>query len=246
MIRGARGVLRSLGIYRRREHLDSLTRFAGELAPGAALVFDVGAHAGDRVTAFRRRGARVVAVEPQRAFAVWLRSRFALDPEVSVVEAACGPAPGRARLRVNAANPTVSTLSEAFVAAAAGAPGWEGQAWDAEAEVEVTTLDALVARFGTPSFIKVDVEGHEAEVLAGLSTPPPRLAFEVVVAARPAALEALARARALGYRRFRLTLGESHAWATDWIDGAAMAETLKTLPVEANSGDVVAAAVEGS
>ena len=31
------------------------------------LVFDVGAHVGDRIAAFRRLGARVVAVEPQPA-----------------------------------------------------------------------------------------------------------------------------------------------------------------------------------
>jgi len=33
------------------------------------LVFDVGAHVGDRIASFRRLGARVVAIEPQRAMA---------------------------------------------------------------------------------------------------------------------------------------------------------------------------------
>ena len=67
-LRTARGVLRSLRIYygdrRRRAAMERL--YARFVQPGD-LVFDVGAHVGDRVAAFRRLGARVVAVEPQPA-----------------------------------------------------------------------------------------------------------------------------------------------------------------------------------
>ena len=75
---------------------------------------------------------------------------------------------GSVALKLNLDNPTVSTASDDFVRAADGAPGWEGQAWTSTIEVPLTTLDALIARHGTPAFIKIDVEGFEAEVLAGL------------------------------------------------------------------------------
>ncbi|MGH2810685.1 MAG: FkbM family methyltransferase, partial [Actinomycetota bacterium] len=42
-----------------------------------------------------------------------------------------------------------------------------GQAWTRTVRVPVTTLDALVARHGLPTFIKIDVEGFEAEVIRG-------------------------------------------------------------------------------
>ena len=203
---GIRGLLRSIGIYRRRTHLESLTRFCEAAVPQPKLVFDVGAHVGDRVTAFRRNGARVIAVEPQPLLARYLRFRFALDRDVIIVEAGLGADEGQAEMRVNRANPTVSTLSGDFVQAADGAQGWEGQHWDDVQKIRLTTLNRLIEAHGKPDFIKIDTEGHEAEVLKGLTIPVSMLSFEITTIARAAGLSALAEARRLGYRQYRLTL----------------------------------------
>lgn len=235
------GIARSLAVYRLdRRHAAGLRRLYAEFVAPGDLVFDIGAHVGDRVAAFRALGARVVAVEPQAALVRTLRLLHGWDPHVRVLPVALGPAEATMEMRVNSANPTVSTLSEAFVLSAAGAPGWEGQDWDASATVTTTTLDALIARHGRPAFVKIDVEGYEAEVLAGLTAPPPALSFEIVTAAPAAGIAALAACRRLGYAQFRLSLGESHAWTGDWCDGAAMAARLDALPQAANSGDVYA------
>lgn len=234
----ARSVVTYHGDADKARRMDRL--YAGFLAPGA-LAFDIGSHVGDRVASFRRLGARVVALEPQPGPAGVIEALFAGDAEVTLVRAACGAREGRVTLKVNSANPTVSTASTAFIAAANGAGGWEGQRWDGEIAVPATTLDALIAAHGVPAFVKIDVEGYEAEVLAGLSRPLAALSFEFTTIQRDVALACLGRLAALGRYRFDVALGESQ----DLTFGApvsreAMAAHLAGLAHEANSGDVYA------
>jgi FkbM family methyltransferase len=242
--RTARAVLRSLRIYygdRTRRH--AMTGLYSALVEPGDLVFDVGAHVGDRVSAFRSLGARVVAVEPQPAFANVLRLLYGRDRAVSIVQAAVGRAVGETELLLNIDNPTVSTLSADFVRAAAGSPGWEGQRWTRTCRVPLTTLDALIAVHGTPAFIKIDVEGFEADVLAGLTRTVPALSFEFTTIQREVALVCLDHCVALGLDRFDAALGESQTMAHRVrVDAAAMRGWLLSLPQAANSGDVYAVA----
>ena len=238
----ARALSRSLRVYHgdaaRNAAMDALYgRFlrAGELA------FDVGAHVGDRVSSFRRLGARVVALEPQPGPARVLRLIHGRDPQVTLVEAACGDHDGSVTLRINSANPTVSTASNAFIGAARGAGGWEGQVWDHEIAVRCTTLDTLIARHGLPALLKIDVEGFEAHVLAGLTRRVPVISFEFTTIQRDVAEACLALLETLGPYRFNVALGESQRLELDEPASAeAMGSYLRALPHAANSGDVYA------
>ena len=190
---------------------------------------------------FRWIGARVVTVEPQPAAMRALRLIHGRDSQVTLVAAAVGAAPGEAAMHINSANPTISPLSEDFIAAADGADGWEGQVWDGRATVPVLTLDGLIETHGTPNFVKIDVEGLEDAVIAGLSQPVPALSFEITMIQREAWLNALRRLAALGPYRFALSLGERLDLADDgWQEADAMAAQIADLPDAANSGDVYA------
>src|SRR5215472_889560 len=184
-VRAARGVIRSLRIYYGdRQRRGALDRHYARFVAKGDLVLDIGSHVGDRIAAFRRLGARVIALEPQPALAKTLRLFYGRDPMVTIEAAAVGRSAGTVTLNLNLDNPTVSTASAKFVAATADAPGWEGQAWSKRIEVPLTTIDALVASYGRPAFIKIDVEGFEAEALAGLSEPATALSFELTLIQR--------------------------------------------------------------
>ncbi|TGD97402.1 FkbM family methyltransferase [Methylobacterium nonmethylotrophicum] len=238
----AAAIGRSLRIYRGagapHAAMDALYRRF--VRPGD-LVFDVGAHVGDRVAAFRRLGARVVALEPQPGPARALRLLHGRDHDVILVAAAVSDAPGEVVFHLNSANPTVSSASADFVAGAAGAPGWEGQVWDRRITVPATNLDRLVAEHGRPAFVKIDVEGFEERVLAGLSAPLPALSFEFTTIARDVALRCLDRLAGLGPYGFDVALGESQRLTFGrFVGRAEMADFVMGLPVAANSGDVYA------
>jgi FkbM family methyltransferase len=238
---------RSLDVYygdpARDASMDALYRPL--LAPGA-LAFDIGSHVGDRLGSFRRLGARAIALEPQPDCARAIRAIYAGDDGVTLVEAACGPQSGTLDLHINSANPTVTTASPAFVAAADGAGGWEGQVWDRTIRVPVTTLDQLIADYGRPQFIKIDVEGFEADVLAGLSSAVPAISFEFTTIQREVAYACLDRLAMLGGYRYNIALGESQTLAFDTaVSKAEMAAHIAALPHEANSGDVYAVLESG-
>jgi FkbM family methyltransferase len=240
--RTARGVIRSLRIYYgdrgRKTAMDQLYRHF--VQPGD-LVFDIGAHVGDRVASFRRLGARVVALEPQPALGCVLGLLYGFDRSVVIKRAAIGRAVGTTSLMINIDNPTISTASADFMQAAKGARGWEGQAWTKSVAVPVTTIDALIAEHGVPVFIKIDVEGFEAEALAGLTQSVAALSFEFTTIQRDEALACITRCGALGFDRFNAALGESQTMVHgDWRGRDDIARWLSELPHSANSGDVYA------
>jgi len=237
----AKAVGRSLRTYYAPGRAAVLDAFYARFLDAGDLAFDIGAHVGDRAACFRRLGARVVAVEPQPSLLRALRLLFRGDAGITFVPALLGAEAGDAELRLNSANPTVATASADFIAAAAGAAGWEGQDWDATLPRPVTTFDALIAAHGEPAFAKIDVEGFEHAVLAGLSRPVRALSFEFTTIQRGVALDCLARLSALGYRAFNACLGESMAFAQDGpVEAGPLGAWLAALPHEANSGDVYA------
>ncbi|MEO0913685.1 MAG: FkbM family methyltransferase [Pseudomonadota bacterium] len=240
----AKAIARSLDIYYRdAARTARMDRLNAEFVRPGCLAFDIGAHLGDRTASYRRLGASVVAVEPQSAVMRALRLIHGRDRQVRLVNATVGAVEGETILFVNTTNPTVSTASRDLVNAAPHAAAWRDQIWDREIRTRMTTLDRLIAEHGVPDFVKVDVEGHEADVLKGLSEPIRTLVFEFTTLQRSVAITALERLQSLGRYRFNYSLGESHRLVFErWARAEDMAGVIENLPEDANSGDIYAQA----
>jgi FkbM family methyltransferase len=211
------------------------------------LVFDVGAHVGSRVRAFAALGARVVAIEPQADLARLLEWGFRRTEAVTVERCALGAEEREVELFLSPGNLTVSTTSSEWADRAADKPGWEGVAFTSSATVYQTTLDHLVAKYGEPDFVKIDVEGSEADVLAGISHPPRALSYEFLPADRDVAYHATMRLEHLASEAgssytYNFSLGEELRLVMPdrWWNAAELLEYLREIPDDGPSGDIYA------
>lgn len=193
------------------------------------LVFDVGANVGYKTADYLARGARVVAFEPHPNAAHSLRE--VRGKGAIVVQKALGAQPGSVLLNLCEAS-EISTMAEHWKRP----PGrFHVMKWGDHVMVEVTTLDAAIAEYGKPSFIKIDVEGYEREVLAGLSTKVDALSFEFAYEYNHHADECIARLVSQGYTEFTVGDGE-HTECAEWQSAEAVLIPLH----KAGWGDVYA------
>jgi FkbM family methyltransferase len=240
------GLLRSFVVYWRPGRQRGLQELYAPLVEEGDLVFDIGAHLGDRTMAFVGLGARVVALEPQPLIARWLRRVVREHGRVTIREEAVGRERGTARLAVSQRTPTVSTLSARWQERVAeGNPGFERVRWDQAVEVPVVTLDELIETYGMPRFCKIDVEGHEPEVLAGLSSALPALSVEFVPGDLSATMACIKRLTQLGRYEYNVVVGEGRAfeWAR-WQEPETVIVWLSEGASGSRSGDVYARLVD--
>jgi hypothetical protein len=91
-------------------------------------------------------------------------------------------------------------------------------------------LDAVVERFGEPAFCKIDVEGYEREVLAGLTRPIRAVSIEFTPEYLDATQECVARLLSLGPYEFNYSLNESLELAQkQWMSGDELAVALDAV-----------------
>jgi FkbM family methyltransferase len=155
-----------------RQRLARSNFYAQFLGPGD-LVFDVGANYGEYSQMFLRLGARVIAMEPNPACARILARGGSKD--LTVRCEAVGDREGEITLFVGARSGH-STVSSEWMEKAVTTSG--DYRWNHTINVPITTLDRLQREYGTPDFVKIDVEGYEASVFRGMSFRTRALGFE--------------------------------------------------------------------
>jgi FkbM family methyltransferase len=171
-----RGISRTLIVFGRRE-LEHRILLQELVRPGMT-IFDIGANIGYYAlmeSRFLNGAGHIVAIEPSVENARLLRANLCLNgvTDVTVLEAAVSDVEGERDLHLS---PFSNLHSFHLLEAAPGARS---------IRVRTTSIPALAREFGAPDLIRMDVEGHEVEILNGLipalqpGTLAPTIIFEV-------------------------------------------------------------------
>lgn len=173
------------------------------------LVFDIGAFVGSRTSLFSSMGARVVAVEPQPVCLDILRKRFRKNLDISIVAGLVSRSPGETNLWIDDQVPEIASVRREWLChGPTKAKG--GRVYPLR--VESHTIDALIDAFGKPKYIKIDAEGHEVEILQGLSCACDFISFEIHRDDRQKLIAGIKEVKRLGLYKANLSLGDSNAF----------------------------------
>lgn len=195
------------------------------ISPGD-LVFDVGAHVGKKTIEYLNLGASVVCFEPQPNCAIILQGKFGSNGRVRIEQKGLADKPGVLSLAVcNVAN-TLSTFSDEWQEA--GRFNAMGYRWNDNIQVDVVTLDAMIARYGCPAFCKIDVENFEYEVLKGLTQTIPVLSFEFAIETFHNTKKCIDRLVSLGYKKFNFAIAENERLVlNDWVSAEQIIDVIE-------------------
>ena len=210
------------------------------LKPGDTY-FDVGANMGNRILPALDCGAKVVAVEPQPLCQAVLRRRY--GSKINLVPKALGENDAVLKMYISDVH-TLSSLAPVWIEKVSSSGRFNHIKWIRQIDVPVTTLDSLAGLYGVPSFVKIDVEGYELEVLKGLSTKVKVVSVEYTVPEQiDKLLSCIERMHKLSADyKYNYSVGETAKLALEqWVDFSAIIPLVQSEGFkETNFGDLYA------
>lgn len=205
----------------------SMLDFYGQFIKAGDLCFDVGANIGNRTKIFLALDAKVIAVEPQKDCSFFLKYYFRNNKSVEIIPKALGGKEGKADLYISDGN-TVSSMSPEWINRVKQTGRFGNNQWSSTVQVQVTTLDELISKYGLPVFIKIDVEGYEYEVISGLSQSVRFISMEFTPEYFENSVKVLEHLSLLGSYEVNFVIGESFKfYLDDWTQSDRMIEILR-------------------
>jgi FkbM family methyltransferase len=213
-----------------------MKRFYSKFIKPGDLCFDIGANTGVYSKVFLDMGARVIAVEPIHENMLILNQQFSAENNLMAIQAAVSAKMGMGEIHKGDFL-ELSTLDKDFVRFN---EIQSNDRWSKKQSVQLITLDELIKNHGLPDFCKIDVEGHEKEVLSGLTTAIPVISFEFLFPFKDKSLECIRKISGLSPKvRYNYSLYEFFELENEeWLDTKSFINCLKNLPQSHWTGDI--------
>ncbi|MBF0485026.1 MAG: FkbM family methyltransferase [Candidatus Omnitrophica bacterium] len=212
--------------------------FLAQFVQPGSLCFDIGANIGEKTDLLRSLGCKVVACEPQKECADYLRKKYRNDPQVIVVEKAIASFEGTSEFFLCGVN-QLSTLSGNWVKALKEGGRFGELEWGRKITVPTTTLFNLTKEFGNPVFLKADVEGFEYEVLKTLTMKISCVCFEFALPENWESLEnSLKHLDGLGDAKYNFSCNNKSFVLDSWGKSQPLIDFLKENFKKYTCGDI--------
>lgn len=186
------------------------------------LYFDIGAHLGEKSKPFIEKKIRTIMVEPLPVCVRTLKRLYSKNSIVKIIPKGLGSKNTKKILSINKQMPTVSTFAKHWKSGR-----FSNLTWSEKTQIQITTLDALIKKFGDPQYIKIDVEGYELNVLKGLSKKSGIISFEITSEFFSDAIKCLKHLKKLSYNSFTFSVGEQKKFFSDWSDYKTIINLIK-------------------
>jgi FkbM family methyltransferase len=204
------------------------------------LVFDVGCNIGGKSEKYLGLGAFVVGFEPQPKCIDKLLLKFNGNNNFKLEPVALDSKKGIGFIYESNAD-TISSMSLDFIHTTKD-KRFKGHVWNNKLDINIDTLDNMINKHGRPSFIKIDVEGYEYQVLSGLSQSVNIISIEFTPELCESSIQCIEYIDKLncGESIFNYGSRENDIFTfKDWVDKSYMVHFLKSInDFEIEFGDI--------
>jgi FkbM family methyltransferase len=170
------------------------------------LAFDIGANVGDATEFLLRDYTSVVSFEPNPQLVEKLKARFQHTDRVTVASYAISNKDSEEVFNISS-NHTISTLNDNW-----RLNGRFSNKFDLQSQIKVQTLTLknIISKYGVPDYVKIDVEGHEFEVISTLDIvlPDTIFAFEWTEEGEDSIKKIIEHVSKIGYKKFTFQDGD--------------------------------------
>ena len=180
------------------------------------LLFDIGANRGLYADANIAEYDDCVLVEANPELCSFLQEKYRMNPKMQIENCIVSNKPSETFYISNA--DTISTVDKEWIENSRFSKNYQ---WHPIQGLPTRSIDALVEQYGTPSFMKIDVEGYEYNVICSMTKKYCPLSFEWAEEKKGEILLTLEYLQKLGYSRFSVQMEDSYTYKVsqeNWTD----------------------------